>query len=240
MCVGLTVLLVSGVVAQAPPSLPMQWLRKGTQVNALPLPPWDVHIPVPSIVTPMQSYYDWSLKRLREDYQDSCVPIFQNGSMWSCSFLNVDATSYLLQYEDRPLGQPECCIFLKPWNPPAPDFGSTLFYLKNSTPPEAAGDTIMWWQSKGVTPAEGGPFGYGWRYPREGGAPFPWAFYFGGFWNRANGTVAGSNIVQYYSGFSDTTPPASTWAVPASCAAAAACNNFGAPPASKLGGFGSL
>jgi hypothetical protein len=215
--------LASTEASPVPPPWPKQWMQKGFQVNAFPLPPWEQQIPVPSVVTPFQAYYDWDLANLREDYQESCVPIFQNGSMWSCSFLNVNKTSFLLQYEDRPKGQPQCCVFERPWNPPAPDFGKALFFFKNTTGPK--GENIMWWQSHGVTPSEGGPFGYGWS-TNSNGTPTPYAFYFGGLWNYANGTVGGSNIIQYFEGFSDNKPPSTTWDVPESCNAAVQCNNF--------------
>lgn len=92
-------------------------------------------------------------------YHDSCVPIFPNGSMWSCDFLNVGGVSYLLQHEDRAPGQPECCIFLKPWNPPAPGFvqASGAKFLKNTT---INGRVSRWWQAD-VPQSAGGPFGYG-------------------------------------------------------------------------------
>ena len=59
---------------------------------------------------------------MREQYYDFCVPIFPNGSNWKCDFLNTQGVSFLVMYEDRPINQPPCCIFEKPWMPPAPDF----------------------------------------------------------------------------------------------------------------------
>lgn len=168
----------------------------------------------------MESYYDWRLKALREVYHDACVPIFTNGSQWSCDFLNINGTSYLLQHADRPAGQPECCVFLSPWNPPAPDFleKSGAAYLRST---RVAGQTVNWWQSN-VSQQEGGPFGYG--YAQDGKTPV--GFYFGGFWNYANGTFAPTMIMQTYSDFSATPPPSSTWELPASCSSATKCTNW--------------
>ena len=186
---------------------------------------------------------------MRETYHDECVPIFQNGSAWSCDFLNVRGTSYLLQHADRAQGQPACCVFARPWSPPRPDFASTLFFLENTT---EDGDTVMWFQSRGVTPQEGGPFGYGYRVVQaaapttapqaaehalhhtqadEGAAAaaptlVPFAFYFGALWNRANGTVEQAYTVQYFQDWQNTQPDESVWDLPASCSTAVACTNF--------------
>lgn len=203
------------------PAWPQYFSRKGTQINSFSACPYDDDKPsVPYIATKMESYYDWRLKALREVYHDACVPIFSNGSQWSCDFLNLNGTSYLLQHEDRPEGQPECCIFLQPWNPPAPDFlaHSGAKFLRNTT---HNGATVMWFQSD-VSPQQGGPFGYG--YAADGVTPV--GFYFGGFWNYANGTFTGSMIMQYYEDFDRSPPPASTWALPKSCEQANKCTNW--------------
>lgn len=52
------------------------------------------------------------------------------------------------------------------------------------------------------------------------------AFYFGGFWNYANGSVGMGMITQYYEDFQPVPPPASTWDIPASCSNAVACTNW--------------
>jgi hypothetical protein len=68
--------------------------------------------------------------------------------------------------------------------------------------------SVMWFQSRGVTPQEGGPFGYGYRVrlpapaaAAAGSGPtlVPFAFYFGWLWKRANGTVDQAyTVVQYF------------------------------------------
>lgn len=42
--------------------------------------------------------------------------------MWSCDFVNVGDTSYLLQHEDREAGQPEVCLAPRPVLPAAHSF----------------------------------------------------------------------------------------------------------------------
>lgn len=169
----------------------MYFSRKGTQINSFTVAPYAGTLPDPPyIATRMESYYDWRIKALREVYHDACVPIFRKGSMWSCDFLNVNGTSYLLQHADRPAGQPECCVFLQPWSPPAPDFlaNAGAKFLKNTT---VDGKEAMWWQLD-VPVSQGGPFGYG--YSTDGTTPV--GFYFGGFWNFANSSMASTAIMQ--------------------------------------------
>jgi hypothetical protein len=170
---------------------------------------------------------------MRETYKDACVPIFPNGSMWSCDFVNVDGASYLLQHEDRPPGQPECCVFLKPWSPPRPSFADSLAYLRNTT--TADGSTVMWWQSTNVSVEDGGPFGYGWRVAQRvdndaTGAHddvlIPHAFYFGAFWTFANGTNGEAYTLQTFADFDASPPPPGTFDLPPSCSAAKACTNW--------------
>eukprot|EP00041_Stephanoeca_diplocostata_P015025 m.284044 g.284044 ORF g.284044 m.284044 type:complete len:263 (+) comp19897_c0_seq1:258-1046(+) len=219
----------SSAVQPQAPDLPQQWIHGGVQVLGFPLPPWPTRTPVPSMTTRMHSAYDWTKHAMRETYHDACVPIFPHGSLWSCDFLNVNETSYLLQHDDRPQGQPECCVFLKPWLPPKPSFGGTLKFLKNTSESSIGGATVMWWQSVGVTPEQGGPFGYGWQVSeRAGTSPVltPYAFSFGGFWNWANGSYSGAYTVQYFSEFKAQKPPAETWTLPASCSDAQPCTNW--------------
>ena len=171
---------------------------------------------------------------MRETYEDACVPIFPKGSMWSCDFLNVGGTSYLLQHEDRAAGQPECCVFEKQWSPPRPSFGSSLAYLRNTT--AADGSTVMWWQSTNVSVEEGGPFGYGWRVAQGDGDAthagsqravlIPHAFYFGAFWTFANGTNGEAYTLQTFADFNTAAPPAGTFDLPPSCSAAKMCTNW--------------
>lgn len=71
------------------------------QTLAFPKPPW-AQTPVPQVTTAMESVYDWNQHAMRETYHDACVPIFQTGSMWSCDFVNVNNTSFLLQVGTLP------------------------------------------------------------------------------------------------------------------------------------------
>jgi hypothetical protein len=96
--------------------------------------------------------------------------------------------------------------------------------------------SVMWFQSRGMTPQEGGPFGYGYRVrlpapaaAAAGSGPtlVPFAFYFGALWNRANGTVDQAyTVVQYFQDWQDKQPDASVWDLPPSCSTAVACTNF--------------
>eukprot|EP00050_Salpingoeca_kvevrii_P008509 m.303303 g.303303 ORF g.303303 m.303303 type:complete len:252 (-) comp15823_c0_seq1:59-814(-) len=213
-----------------PPAIPAAFSRKGIQYTAFDMPPYETPSGIPATLpyqaTRIESYYDYSRRALREVYPDYCVPIFVNGSEWSCDFLNVDGTSYLLQHEDRPAGQPECCVFLKPFYPPPPDFlqRAGAHFLRNTT---INGATSSWWQLD-VPQDQGGPFGYGF-YSNN----VPSAFYFGGFWHYANGTNAMAMTTQYYSDFDPSPPPASTWDLPSACDNAQPCTNWplGARPA---------
>eukprot|EP00040_Diaphanoeca_grandis_P038987 m.257869 g.257869 ORF g.257869 m.257869 type:complete len:237 (-) comp35802_c0_seq1:188-898(-) len=221
---------MSGLVvlaSPAAPSLPTQWMHEGDQTLAFPLPPWTGPLPLPRIVNKMESWYDWDNKRMRETYHDMCVPIFPKGSMWSCDFLNVNNISYLLQHEDRAAGQPECCIFEKPWVPPRPTFGDTLFFKTTTTEIiNNAPTKVQWWESKGVSVQDGGPFGYGW-YESAKETLVPYAFYFGAFWNNANGTFTPAFTLQNWGNtFVAGTPPESVWVVPASCNSAKPCSNW--------------
>ena len=181
-------------------------------------------MPAPYTFSRMEAFYDWSIRSLRETYHDICVPIFPGGAEWSCDFLNTNGAAYLLQHDDRAPGQPECCVFERPWSPPAPDFLSHagLPYLKNTT---YDGTTVMWWQTTDVPPSSGGPFGYGYSV-QDDGSLAPYAFYFGGFWRRANGTLEQASTMQYYEDFRAEKPPPSTWELPAACAAAPNCTNW--------------
>jgi hypothetical protein len=105
----------------------------------------------------------------------ACVPIFVGGSGWSCDFLNVNGTSFLLQHDDRFPGQPECCVFEPRWNPPAPSFLENVPLFKTTT---LNSELVDWFQLN-VSIANGGPFGYGFFRRSK----VPAGFYFGGLWN---------------------------------------------------------
>jgi hypothetical protein len=218
----------AGKAAMEPPDMPQAWIHEGYQVNARPQPPWSSLMPEPPYATSrMEAYYDWSKHAMREVYHDLCVPIFLAGSNWACDFLNVNGVAYLIQHKDRAKGQPACCIFRKPWSPPAPNFlkHSGFPYLSNTTYGE---ERVHWWQSTDVPIDVGGPFGYGYTEDPATGELTPRAFYFGGLWNFANGSIGVANTVQYFDDFRAEVPPASVFDVPEACESAAQCTNF--PP----------
>jgi len=70
---------------------------------------------------------------------------------------------------------------VQPWSPPKPTFAATLFFKENTTEALAGGAKVMWWESRGVSVQDGGPFGYGWKVA-EDNSLVPFAFYFGAFW----------------------------------------------------------
>ncbi len=139
--------------------------------------------------------------------------------MWTCDFLNVNGTSFLLQFQDRFPGQPECCVFERPWEPPAPSFLDGVPIFKSS---ELKNRTVDWYQLN-VSVSDGGPFGYGFFRDTQ----IPAGFYFGGLWNLSNGTILNSMVVQYYEEFSPKITVPGIFDVPKSCAKATACTNFG-------------
>lgn len=212
--------VVAAVAAPSPPAWPTMWIARLTQVATLAQPPFDEYWPAPPFVaTPQRTFYDWRRKAMREVYDDACVPIFPTGSSWSCDFLNVNDTSYLLRHADRPVDQPECCVFERPWEPPAPTFLAGAPFLRTT---QLKGRTVNWYQLD-VPVDEGGPFGYG--FFADSGLPA--GFYFGAFWHWANGTNAPGATLQYYDHFApDQAPPESTWVVPASCQTASRCSDW--------------
>ncbi len=90
--------------------------------------------------------YGWSLPAMIEYYDDICIPNFESTSNnFTSNFLNVNGTAFLVVPDPRATGRPPCCIFGKPWNPPAPDFlqkaagvkynGTGAFYIR----------PVFWW-----------------------------------------------------------------------------------------------
>lgn len=54
----------------------------------------------------------------------------------------------------------------------------------------------------------------------------PYAFYFGAFWNWANGTFAEAFTLQYFTDFKAEAPPEDAFDLPPSCATAKPCTNW--------------
>jgi len=91
----------------------------------------------PYNLTTGRTYYDDTIdpekgvRNMREDYDKYCIPVFGDptnpmgaANNFKCSFLNVGITntSYVILYEDRPQGAPECCIIGQPFYPPPRDW----------------------------------------------------------------------------------------------------------------------
>eukprot|EP00026_Physarum_polycephalum_P016797 Phypoly_transcript_17798.p1 GENE.Phypoly_transcript_17798~~Phypoly_transcript_17798.p1 ORF type:complete len:235 (+),score=27.21 Phypoly_transcript_17798:31-705(+) len=194
------------------PVWPNQAITNWTIYNAPPSPIPNLYVdgipPPPYSAGRGMTYYDWSFKAMREVYLDFCVPIFPNGSNWKCDFLNVNATSYLIMYDDRPQGQPECCVFEEPWYPPAPNFLQVSNAVPNGTG-TVWGQPVEWFFID-VSADFGGPFGYSYfTSPLS-----PSSFYFGG--------VTGW-ILQQYQNFTDAKPSFDVWKIPPACLGAPNC-----------------
>jgi hypothetical protein len=124
------------------------------------LPPYSTIPTVNTTIGRGRTYYDWSLPAMIEYYYDICIPIFEaTTNNFTCNFLNVNETAFLVVTDPRATGRPPCCIYQKPWNPPAPDFlqkaagvkynGTGLYYAR----------PVLWWVlNDPQDPA--GPFGY--------------------------------------------------------------------------------
>jgi len=93
--------------------------------------------------------------------QDYCVNIFPTGNNFSCTFFNVQGAVYLIA-DDPSLVHPPCCLFGRPWHPPAPTFlrddqTATMF----ATAPWGQ-QLANWWILPSVDPPTG-PFYFAFR-----------------------------------------------------------------------------
>jgi hypothetical protein len=142
-----------------PPYFTYQWTMAHVY-DDIQLPPYDY---IPSQNTTVgrgRTYYDWSLPAMIEYYYDICIPIFESTSNnFTCNFLNVGGVAYLLVNDPRATGRPPCCIYQKPWNPPAPDFLRTAAGVKFNGTGVYGSRPVLWWVlDDPEDPA--GPFGY--------------------------------------------------------------------------------
>jgi len=209
------------------------WICVITLVELAPSPTWPQHFTtnwtiydVPALTAPPYpspngipdppycagrglTYYDWKIKSMIEKYYDFCVPIFPGGNKWKCDFLNTKAVSYLITYEDRPLNQPPCCIFLEPWYPPSPNFIQQSGLQFNETT-SLNGQNVDWYLLQAPYPNE---FGYGFYEDN-----IPAAFFFAG--------VVGWTM-QYFEDFQNAQPPSDAFAIPDSCSNAPNCTIWG-------------
>ncbi|MBY0432377.1 MAG: hypothetical protein K2Q10_14365, partial [Rhodospirillales bacterium] len=81
------------------------------------------------------TYYDSTIKTpngqgaMMEHYEKKCLPIFPLVNDFTCSFVSLGNTAYVLTYEeDRPKDMPPCCLFSPLNHPPEPDFIKHLPY----------------------------------------------------------------------------------------------------------------
>uniref|UniRef100_A0A7M6DM41 Cnidarian restricted protein n=1 Tax=Clytia hemisphaerica TaxID=252671 RepID=A0A7M6DM41_9CNID len=132
-----------------PPYFTTEWIIYDTLVEN-PGPPFaDQPNKTPFRAGHGWTYYDWERKSILELYDDFCLPIFDKDPDWRCHFLNTNETSFLISL-DPSSPYPECCIFGRPWNAPAPNFASFLPY--NSTNYDCVtNDTIDFFTHTGMT-----------------------------------------------------------------------------------------
>eukprot|EP01112_Ceratiomyxa_fruticulosa_P006984 TRINITY_DN1799_c0_g1_i2.p1 TRINITY_DN1799_c0_g1~~TRINITY_DN1799_c0_g1_i2.p1 ORF type:complete len:242 (-),score=45.07 TRINITY_DN1799_c0_g1_i2:205-930(-) len=203
------------------PSFPEHFVTNWTIYNVLDasyqLPYFNNTPPTGSFYTGTgATFYDWSRMSMREEYYDFCVPIFESGYNWTCDFLNTKNVSYLILHEDRPKGYPSCCIFAKPFFPPAPNFIEVANITFNISVPIWADNEKMW-EAWWMLPAPdiGGPFGIGWSGVFEKDEePSPRAFFFGGIpgW-----------VQQVYFNWENDLPDDKVWQIPDDCLTAQMC-----------------
>jgi hypothetical protein len=124
------------------------------------LPPYSTIPTVNTTVGRGRTYYDWSLPAMIEYYYDICIPIFEaTNNNFTCNFLNVNNTAFLVVTDPRATGRPPCCIFGKPWSPPAPDFLQKAAEVKYNGTGVFYNRPVLWWVlDDPQDPA--GPFGY--------------------------------------------------------------------------------
>lgn len=139
-----------------------------------PIPPYNSAPPAPYEIGRGYSYYDFWLPGMIEHFDDFCLPIFSADFHWPCTFFNRLNVAYLLSPSWAPYGP--CCVYRKPWWPPAPDFLKVVPYNRT----EVYHDKIVdWYVLTGKNPA---PFGYGfyWDKIKNSQVKIPAAFWFRG------------------------------------------------------------
>jgi len=185
------------------------WVMYSTPMDD-PAPPY-TPLPLPPYTAGRGStYYDWTSLSMLEVYDDFCVPIFVNGSNWRCHFLNTQNVSYLITFPGDGAPFPPCCVFLQPWQPPAPNFIDPIPY---NTTANLYGQLSDWYVLSGSDPVL--PFGYGfYEDSANAGHQIPSTFYFRG--------ITGFTSQEFHS-FQPVRPPASTWTIPPECNAAPNC-----------------
>ncbi|EFA76268.1 hypothetical protein PPL_10029 [Heterostelium album PN500] len=196
------------------PFWPTQWVTDWTIIytSSDQEPPFsNNNIPPPFKGGSGRTYYDWSNQAMHEVYNDFCVPIFSNGSDWTCDFINVKGVSYLVTHDDRPADVPPCCIFGDPWYPPAPNFIQTCGAVQNVTS-SLNGQQVDYWT---IYLPDSGSFGYGFYANGTSNGWTPASFYFA--------AAPSGWTIQNFENFQPTTPPANAFQVPDSCINASPC-----------------
>lgn len=174
--------VASAVETPQPGVWPNLWVAEWTifdHPGELPEPPYADMPPAPYRAGRGRTYYDYPKQQMLEVYEDFCVPIF-SFSVAKCRFLIRDQTAYMTEINED-LTVRNCCIFEKPFHPPAPDFILKNPEIKFNTTNVIAGQTVDWFVLVGPEPA---PFGYGFFSPTK----TPAAFYFRGAkgWTQQN------------------------------------------------------
>ena len=219
---GLKWLLLSAMLlgstshADRPPRIPEHWSSTGVQFISSPHAPPPFAAtggvpPAPYTSGRMVSFYDWSKRAMVEHYMDrNCVPIWPQARPtdpgFECTFLNVNETSFLVTYAaTRPPWALPCCVFGRPFHPPAPDFLANLTNVTElPSPSPVNGSAARWWEV-GIAPPTG-PFYYAWTLPLSATEQNYAAFDFPGI---------GSWVTQNVASLSPRRPPPAAFELPA-------------------------
>eukprot|EP01130_Rhizamoeba_saxonica_P000358 TRINITY_DN10323_c0_g1_i1.p1 TRINITY_DN10323_c0_g1~~TRINITY_DN10323_c0_g1_i1.p1 ORF type:complete len:242 (-),score=44.49 TRINITY_DN10323_c0_g1_i1:62-787(-) len=193
---------------------PKQWHANLTNFWAKhdPMPPY--HSPdglpsAPFTAGRLHSYYDYTQVRFVEHYEDNCLAIFNVVPNWSCKFMNINKTVYLVTGDTRPAKLDPCCIFLDSFVPPPPNFLDFSGAKFNETL-SIDGNQVDYYHLELPNPGFTLNFGYGF-YQRS---KHPALFWF----DALEGWVA-----QKYDEFAAEAPDNSHFEVPDYCDAAVQC-----------------
>jgi hypothetical protein len=164
-----------------------------------------------------QTFYHWqgsaANSAMLEVYHDICVPIFPRaGNQWPCQFLIKNSTAYLISKDQSTTFAP-CCVFEKPFYPPAPTFAHVLSFNGTSSV-FGLNNMVDWYVVQGSQPAT--TFGYGFVTPaRPDGTSVPGAFFFGSVGGWAQQNFVDVSVVE---------PEPSVFTIPDVCIGAPICN----------------
>jgi hypothetical protein len=150
-------------------------------------------------------YYDWNIQAMMEVRLDYCVNIFNFSNDFPCTFLNVNATSYLISSGTPNL--PSCCVFGQPWYPPPPNFlrdGNVTV-----SPPKVRDwdcERVDWFEVPSIQPPTG---------------PF-WFSFFNRTWEHQvyrSFSFPGMEgwVQQNFDNITRREPPSSVWELPQEC-----------------------